>query len=284
MRLRLCNRTNLVRQLTTLAVFSSTMLATTLFGYQGSIAWSSCRSKCTYRSKKQAPRARLTSWTLMQHHLRSSKTVAGNALLTNTLLVGASLVIARCVKSSRQSPSSESNQPIAGQMLGSEVPKWAQYSLTVLFDGACSVCLWEVDMLKRRQADIGNSSILFVDLAADDYDAQAWQGIDTVSAAGIEGRGIHGILQTGEVVFGIPVFRRIYDDLGWGWVFAAYGVPGLRELMEAGYYAFAVNRLKVTGRGDDDAKLRRILAQRASGADCGPCEAATPQTARTGAL
>jgi len=154
------------------------------------------------------------------------------------------------------------------------VGPWAQQTVTVLFDGACSVCKWEVDMLKARQADLGGSSLLFVDTAAEDYDASTWAGIDAVTAAGLEGQGIHGLLPSGEVIYGIPVFKLIYEELGWGWLFAAHGVPVLRELIEVGYYLFAVNRLKITGRWADDEELRRALAARASGAEaCERCSA-----------
>ncbi|CAE8616186.1 unnamed protein product [Polarella glacialis] len=141
------------------------------------------------------------------------------------------------------------------------LPAWPQYAVTVLFDGACSVCLWEINMLKTRQKEVGDSSINFVDIASKAYQPERWQGIDTVRAAGIEGKGIHGILPSGEVVYGIPVFRQLYSALGWGWLFAAHDVPGFREIMEFGYYLFAVNRLRVTGRGQEDAEIRQVLAK-----------------------
>lgn len=116
-------------------------------------------------------------------------------------------------------------------------------------------------MLKGRQKELGQSSVLFVDIAAETYVPEDWLGIDTITAAGIEGKGIHGILPGGEIISGIPVFRLAYEELGWGWLFAAYDVPGLHQLIEAGYFIFAVNRLRLTGRGQDDAAIRELLAR-----------------------
>mmetsp|Transcript_63276 Transcript_63276/g.150916 ORF Transcript_63276/g.150916 Transcript_63276/m.150916 type:complete len:237 (-) Transcript_63276:186-896(-) len=139
---------------------------------------------------------------------------------------------------------------------------WASHKVTVLYDGACGICDWEINMLKDRQEQLGQSSILFVNIADEEYMPERWQGVDTLTAAGIDGKGIHGIMQNGEVVYGIPVFRTLYDELGWGWLFAAHDWPFFRQLMEAGYFAFAVNRLRVTGRQDDDAKLRLAMGSR----------------------
>ena len=45
----------------------------------------------------------------------------------------------------------------------------------MLYDGDCPLCMREVNMLRRRDADVGK--IQFVDIASPDYDASANAGI-----------------------------------------------------------------------------------------------------------
>ena len=62
---------------------------------------------------------------------------------------------------------------------------------------------------------------------------------------------IHGVAD-GELVTGMEVFRRAYAAVGWGWLWAPTGWPGLKWLFDASYRWFARNRLRLTGREGEE--------------------------------
>lgn len=70
-------------------------------------------------------------------------------------------------------------------------------------------------MLRRRDAGAGR--IAFVDIASPDYSADANGGVSY--RAGMER--IHAVLPDGRVVVDVEVFRRAYELVGLGWVYAA---------------------------------------------------------------
>lgn len=117
-------------------------------------------------------------------------------------------------------------------------------------------------MLKRRDAERRNA-ILFVDVADPGYDASQNNGIGYEAAM----RTIHGVVReedrrTGEaketVLTGVDVFRRAYDLVGLGFVYAFLDVPVLRALASALYDAWARVRLPLTGR----PALEVVLAEK----------------------
>jgi len=118
----------------------------------------------------------------------------------------------------------------------------SQAEIRVLYDGDCPLCAREIAMLERL--DAGRGRIGSVDIAAPGFDASAYGR----SLEALMGR-IHGVLSDGSVVEGVEVFRRAYAAVGWGWLLAWTGWPGLRPLSDAGYRWFARNRLRLTGRG-----------------------------------
>ena len=62
---------------------------------------------------------------------------------------------------------------------------------------------------------------------------------------------IHGVAD-GELVTGMEVFRRAYAAVGWGWLWAPTGWPGLKWLFDSCYRWFARNRLRLTGRKGEE--------------------------------
>lgn len=116
----------------------------------------------------------------------------------------------------------------------------------VFFDGACPLCVREIDLLKRKDAGRGN--IRFTDIAAPGFDASAL-GIDYEALMAR----IHGRLPDGTWIEGVEVFRRLYTAVGWGRAVALTRAPGIRTALELGYRVFAKNRLRWTGRCVPDA-------------------------------
>ena len=116
-------------------------------------------------------------------------------------------------------------------------PAW---KIKVLYDGECPLCLREIRFLRKRDRA---GRISFEDIAAPGFDPAAY-GLDrsTVMAR------IHGVLPDGRVVEGVEVFRRLYEQVGLGWLLAPTRWPLLRPLFDAAYRAFARNRLRLTGR------------------------------------
>jgi predicted DCC family thiol-disulfide oxidoreductase YuxK len=122
----------------------------------------------------------------------------------------------------------------------------------VFYDGDCPLCMREITMLQRL--DRKKNNLRFTDISLSDFNAEAIIGLDydTLMAE------IHGRLPDGTIVTGVEVFRKLYGAVGLGWLTAPTRWPGLRQLSDLAYQAFAKNRLKLTGRcgtGDDACQL-----------------------------
>eukprot|EP00624_Nannochloropsis_granulata_P006174 evm.model.NODE_4484_length_14521_cov_34.797466.4 len=88
---------------------------------------------------------------------------------------------------------------------------------------------------------------------------------------------IHAVLPNGEVVKGVEVFRRIYEVIGLGWVYAATKLPLIGSAADWAYDQWAIRRLQITGRPDLEVILRerQEAAAAKKDADCedkGECE------------
>jgi predicted DCC family thiol-disulfide oxidoreductase YuxK len=119
------------------------------------------------------------------------------------------------------------------------------FDIEVFYDGACPLCLREIRMLQGRDR---RQRIRFVDIAADDFDAASvglsWEALMDR---------IHGRLPDGTLVEGVEVFRVLYTAIGFGPLVALTRLPGMRQLLDLSYHAFAKNRLRLTGRCGDGA-------------------------------
>lgn len=121
----------------------------------------------------------------------------------------------------------------------------ADFDIEVFYDGACPLCVREVRMLHRRDR---RGRIRFVDIAADDFDtASIGLSWDRLMDR------IHARLPDGTLVEGVEVFRRLYAAVGFGPLVALTRLPGVRQLLDVAYAAFAKNRLRLTGRCVDGA-------------------------------
>ena len=130
--------------------------------------------------------------------------------------------------------------------------KKRQWDLKLLYDGECPLCVKEVEMLRRRDAAFngGNDGSVggkleLVDIAAKTYDARANAGISFERAMGK----IHAIERDDTVITGIDAFRRAYETVGLGWVYAVTKLPLINQAADAVYQVWADNRLSMTGRG-----------------------------------
>lgn len=132
------------------------------------------------------------------------------------------------------------------------------WKIKLLYDGECPLCLREVNFLRKR--DAGRGLVAFVDIADDSYNPEDNGGVDYKTAMGR----IHAILPDGSVVKNVEVFRRVYEALGMGWIYAITKLPLIGFVADALYGIWADWRLKLTGRPD----LATIESDRATRIQC----------------
>lgn len=139
---------------------------------------------------------------------------------------------------------------------------------TILYDGACPLCLREVAFLRHRDQRLHPQAaqLAFVDIDSADYDPGSHGGIDYATAMGR----IHGIDADGAVLRDVAVFRRAYTLVGLGWLYAPSAWPLLGSLADAAYRRWAGLRLRLTGR----PPLAELCAAR--GGSCHPLPHASP--------
>jgi predicted DCC family thiol-disulfide oxidoreductase YuxK len=157
---------------------------------------------------------------------------------------------------------------VSSSTSASASPSW---KFRLLYDGACPLCVREVEFLRAK--DAGKGKLSLVDIAADDYDASDNAGIDYETAMAT----IHGLDADKKVYTGVEVFERAYDAVGIGYVYAFTRVPALLKAANAVYDVWAKYRLNVTNRGS----LAEHLAareQRLSGKTCGVDKEACEET------
>lgn len=136
--------------------------------------------------------------------------------------------------------------------LSSATKPTSTWKIKLLYDGECPLCLREVNFLKKR--DAGRGLVELVDIAADDYNPADHGGIDFETAMGR----IHALLPDGTIVKNVEVFRRVYEILGMGWVYAITKLPVIGALADVLYGLWADWRLRLTGRPD----LATLVAER----------------------
>ena len=136
------------------------------------------------------------------------------------------------------------------------------WEFRLLYDGACPLCVREVEMLRAKDGGKGNLDL--VDIASDDYDAKENAGIEYAEAM----KTIHGLDAANNVYTGVEVFEKAYKAVGLGYVYAFTSVPWLARAADAAYDFWAGKRLAVTGRASmaevRDARERRMRAERAA--------------------
>ncbi|CAK7328975.1 unnamed protein product [Dovyalis caffra] len=121
-------------------------------------------------------------------------------------------------------------------------PHPQNWKIKMLFDGDCPLCMREVNMLRERNKSYG--TIKFVDISSDEYSAEENQGLDYKTVMGR----IHAILSDGTVVTDVQAFRKLYEQVGLGWVYAITKYEPIATIADAIYSVWAKYRLQVTGR------------------------------------
>jgi predicted DCC family thiol-disulfide oxidoreductase YuxK len=145
--------------------------------------------------------------------------------------------------SNRPTPSTETLPPALA------ITPW---KIKLLYDGLCPLCMHEVNFLQKR--DAGRGIVDFVDIADLDYDPEAHGGVEFEEAMGR----IHAVLPDGTVIRDVAVFRRVYEELGMGWIYAATQWPIVGAIANQLYTLWAKLRLVLTGR----PTLEAIVADR----------------------
>lgn len=77
---------------------------------------------------------------------------------------------------------------------------------------------------------------------------------------------IHGLLPDGSVIEGVEVFRRCYQAVGLGWVYAVTQFGPVERFANMVYNVWAKNRLALTGRSGEGIEEMRIWGK--PGATC----------------
>ncbi|XP_065619962.1 uncharacterized protein At5g50100, chloroplastic-like isoform X2 [Quercus suber] len=108
------------------------------------------------------------------------------------------------------------------------------WTIKMLYDGDCPLCMREVNMLRERNKDYG--TIKFVDISSDEYFPEENQGLDYKTA-----------------------FRRLYEQVGLGWVYAITKYEPIATITDAVYGVWAKYRLQIAGRPplEDILELRK---------------------------
>ena len=132
------------------------------------------------------------------------------------------------------------------------------WKIKLLYDGECPLCMREVNFLRKR--DAGRGLVAFVDIASENYNPQEHGGVDFETAMGR----IHAILADGTIVKNVEVFRRIYEILGMGWIYAVTKLPIIGAIVDTLYGIWADLRLALTGRPN----LATIVAERQKRIEC----------------
>jgi len=114
------------------------------------------------------------------------------------------------------------------------------YKLTFLFDGGCPLCLRETNFLKKKDT---KKVINFVDIN-NKYIPENFKNISYKQAMA----NLHGILGSGEIIFGVDVLAYSYELVGLGWIYFPTKLPILSNFIRVLYKYWAKYRLELTGR------------------------------------
>jgi len=154
-------------------------------------------------------------------------------------------------------PSSTSEFPESVEITTQSTPS-PSWQIKLLYDGECPLCVREVNFLHKR--DAGRGLVAFVDIADAAYSPEAHGGVDFETAMGR----IHAVLPDGTVIKNVEVFRRVYEILGMGWIYAATNLPIIGAIADKLYEIWADWRLALTGRPD----LATIVGDRQKRIEC----------------
>jgi len=124
--------------------------------------------------------------------------------------------------------------------------------LEVFFDGDCPLCTKEIAFVRRLDK---KSRVLFTDIASPGFDAASIGRTQDDLMARIQARTADGTF-----IDGVEVFRQMYAAVGLSPLVTLTRLPGITQLLDAGYQWFAKNRLRLTGRCDEGTCTPRARA------------------------
>ncbi|CAK9169390.1 unnamed protein product [Ilex paraguariensis] len=116
-----------------------------------------------------------------------------------------------------------------------------EWKIKMLYDGECPLCMREVNMLRERNKSY--ETIKFVDISSVQYSPEENQGLDYETVMGR----IHAILSDGAVVTDVEAFRKLYEAVGLGWVYAITKYKPVATIADVVYGVWAKYRLQITG-------------------------------------
>ncbi|MCE7766704.1 DUF393 domain-containing protein, partial [Pseudomonas putida] len=85
----------------------------------------------------------------------------------------------------------------------------------------------------------GYGTIKFVDISSNEYSPEENEGLDYKTVMGT----IHAILSDGTVVTNVEAFRRLYEAVGLGWVYAITKYEPIATIADTVYGVWAKYRL-----------------------------------------
>jgi predicted DCC family thiol-disulfide oxidoreductase YuxK len=125
------------------------------------------------------------------------------------------------------------------------------FSVKLLYDGDCPLCVREARLLERM--NLRGGGLALENIAAPDFDAARY-GLTQAEVMGH----IHAVLPDGSTVTGVEAFRCAYAAAGYGFLLAPTRLPGVKQLADLAYAWFARNRLRLTGRTACDTGSCRV--------------------------
>jgi predicted DCC family thiol-disulfide oxidoreductase YuxK len=114
------------------------------------------------------------------------------------------------------------------------------FDIEVFFDGGCPLCLREITLMKNWDK---HGKIRFTDI-----DAPGFQAAELGKSQKELMDQMHGRLPDGTWIRGVEVFRRLYSAIGFGPLVLLTRLPIISQVLDLGYFIFAKNRLRLTGR------------------------------------
>ncbi|XP_047312030.1 uncharacterized protein At5g50100, chloroplastic [Impatiens glandulifera] len=141
------------------------------------------------------------------------------------------------------------------------------WKVKMLYDGECPLCMREVNMLRERNHEY--RTIKFVDISSQAYNPEDNQGLEYTTVMGR----IHAILSDGTVVTDVEAFRKLYEAVGLGWVYAITKYEPISRMANVVYAFWAKYRLQITGRPslEDVIKARGNKAAEVCGDNKSSC-------------
>lgn len=183
---------------------------------------------------------------------RSSPRISRNVFAHSNVT---SSSLAFCSRASRKvhtrATVEQTNDTISVAESGSAEP-FNTWKIKMLYDGECPLCMREVNMLRERNKLYG--TIKFVDISSNDYSPEENAGLNYKTVMG----SIHAILYDGTVLTDIAAFKRLYEEVGLGWVYAITKYKPIAIAADAIYAVWAKYRLQITGR----PPLDKVLEER----------------------